>query len=493
MELGFGSVNTKNHYLDCACAKCLGHLPTPNEVVRIIKLAPPINVYSNEFVLRSAPNMGAGFLEEIIGVVTHGILSAMQAVADAVFYVVSLIKRALVAVAEMISNIDWEGIGKTLGNLMVNLNPYHLIWGALKAFPLTSMLCHNLDQLTGGMFTTMDNLSTLLGRAMRGDGISKAELLDDVLFCFRVVTFIYGGWALQVGVVAGQLKRGLLGKSPLGNAILGILEVSAIAYGAGSAVWDAAQDKSLSLVKDQAMGEALKNVRTGDPYADSFLVGAAFAGGSAAYAGTSVYDSFLGFSKQFTENTAITRLAEQIGGPLGRDIASGVVKGIKDGEVDPSKFDFTKVPSGYSLSQFTEDMAKLGSSVKDSFVDFIQSPGGSFALPNFTIDMELPHLAMPESILLPSLPSVDLSMPTISMPKIEFPSLSMPDFSWEIGDFDLGSGRKAKKRKTKVKGTNGKYYTVYLMGDGQLLYIQEADYLTWVMLAGGGLLLAASV
>lgn len=498
MELGFGRIDTDNHYTDCGCALCLGHLPTSNEVVEIYRYIAPRNAYSNNYYQKS---MGGNLFDDA----ARSILDAFAPITDIIFKItdfiiggiVRLIERAILAIIKVIREIDWKAIGAfigdKLGNFLANYNPFHLAWEFLKNFPLTAQLAKTLDELTGGLFTTLDRLSTLTGRALRGDPISKAELLHDTLFCIKVAVAIVSGPVGWVSFAAGQLKQGTLGRTALGRDILSIIEIAGYAYVAGTALYDAAFDKGQELIMQNAQADMLRNMHTGDPTLDAFLVGATFAGAGAAYAGTSVYDSFLGFSGTFAENTAITELAGRIGGPLGRDIATGVVKGVKNGEVDPSQFDYTAIPKGYSLSQFTDDMARLGSSVKDSFISFVQSPGGSFALPQFTIDIDIPNIKMPDSILLPSLPQVNLDMPSLSAPQISFPELSMPTFNWDIGDWDLGAGRKAKKRKTKVRGTNGKYYTVYLLGDNTLYYVEDANYLKWLLAGGAALLLAASV
>jgi hypothetical protein len=491
MQLGI--INTYEHFQDCVCCNCLGHVPTANEVVKVYKYESPRNVFSNQF---HSKTMSGSVLEDIVGGVAH-IFEEIAKIAHAIIgSIVKTIERAIIAIAKVIREIDWKAVGKFMGEvygyILVNLNPAHLAWEFLKAFPLTSHLAKQLDELTGGLFTTLDNLSTLAGRALRGDPISKAELFKDCLFCIKLAVAFFAGPVGWVAFAAGQLKQGTLGKTALGRDILSIIEIAGYAYVAGSAIYDAATDKATDLVMQNAQADALRNIRTGDPTLDAFLVGATFAAGTAAYNDASMYDSFLGFSGTFAENTAITELAGRIGGPLAKDIATGVVKGVKDGEFDPSKIDYTSVPQGYSLSQFADDLNKLGSNIKESFLTFVQTPSGSFALPQFTIDLELPNLTMPDSILLPSLPDVNLSMPSLSAPRIEFPELTMPSISWDMGDWNLEGGRRSKKRKTKVRGTNGKLYTVYLLEDGSIYYVEEANYLMWAMIGGGVLLLSAS-
>lgn len=56
---------------------------------------------------------------------------------------------------------------------MVELNPLHIGYSLLSSNPITGHLFRELDKFTGGLFTSVESIATLGGRALRGDAISK--------------------------------------------------------------------------------------------------------------------------------------------------------------------------------------------------------------------------------------------------------------------------------------------------------------------------------
>ena len=150
-------------------------------------------------------------------------------------------------------------VGKAVGGLMTSdLNPIVAADRALKIIPGVRDVYREVDKISGGTFTTVTNLSTMPGRALKGEAISQAEFVEAASFALKVGLMAVAGPvgsaafnAALIGTAAGQLKKGPLGESELGKNILSVGEVAGIAYAAGSAVSDVVANK----VKDEAVAK----------------------------------------------------------------------------------------------------------------------------------------------------------------------------------------------------------------------------------------------
>lgn len=91
-----------------------------------------------------------------------------------------------------------------IGAVMVYLDPGRMTYNWLTESPLTSHVFGELDKFTGGMLTTAVNLSDLPGRAMRGDPISKYELIKDALLIITIVAIIFTG-PVGLGILLGTM------------------------------------------------------------------------------------------------------------------------------------------------------------------------------------------------------------------------------------------------------------------------------------------------
>jgi hypothetical protein len=456
----------------------------------------------------SDANVGMGSLGfDIFG----GLFDFAKAIADAVIgmirAVVDGIKNMVMGIYNALRKIDWDKIGKDLGkavgNFLVAVNPFALTNKFLREFPLTSNIYRELDKFTGGALTTMENLSTLAGRVIRGDAISREEMVQNLLFGIRVAAIFFAGPAgsaavnaATVGAVAGQLKQGTLGKTALGRDLLGIAEVAGYAYAAGSSISDALMKKAT----DDGQAYVLSNTDLGKGDLGPFLAGLAFNSANAAYAGASQWDSLTSYSKSYSKNLAVKETAQSIGGPYANQIATSLVDAGQTAKFDPSKINFSVIPQGYSFNQFLEDAKKAYGDVSNSITNFMNSSGGQTSFPQFDFSKAGDLVKKTASDVVNEIQRIpsnvadaieNLSYPKISSP--DFPGLSVPDIKspsfdmnanldWEkIYKFIDKYGMYALLMKKGVM-RNGKRYTVYVMQDGSIYYIEEENYLLYALL-----------
>lgn len=114
---------------------------------------------------------------------------------------------ALVAMGRVPLSQVFASLGKVfrqIGNTFAIISPLRLTYNFLKEAPLTADAFNELDKFTGGMITNVVNVSDLPWRAMRGDAISKQELIKDVITIIQVVTIVFAGPA-GVGFFIGNL------------------------------------------------------------------------------------------------------------------------------------------------------------------------------------------------------------------------------------------------------------------------------------------------
>jgi hypothetical protein len=474
------------------------------------------------------------FWEDVANVATGGAYALTKRAAEETVNVINTVNIASInmtmGIVKSLENIDWtkvtDNIGKGVGYVFVDLNPYHILAKALSEYPLTSHLYKGYDELLGGVLSTFDNLVTLEGRAARGDAITKEELVQDALLIVRVAMVYFAGPvgsaaynAMFVAQAAGQLKQGTLGKSQLGRDILGLAEVAGYAYYMGASVEDAATKYAQDKAKQEGQSYVLKNTALGRGELGPYIAGLAF-----AEIGTSdSYATLTTFSNQYATNQAINTTATRIGGPFGRQIATATVGAAKNGQFDPSGIDFSKVPQGYSFNQFLQDVQNGYGNVKDGLVNFMNRSGGQSGFPGidftgsgdaitkFGVNAANEILKVPTNIAveLSRIPEnvvgmvKNISYPSLSSPT--FPGLSVPDVKSPSFDFSINIdweaifnvltflGKKALYRKRGVKGQDGKLYTVYVLEDGSLYYeLENGNGMLWLLLAAAGAAVAVS-
>lgn len=457
-------------------------------------------------------------IRDAIGSVLGGAANVLKMIENAIVNILAEIKAGLesivIGIANAIKSVDWNDVIKKLGeiggNILMYTNMTYLTSSFMRQFPLTKHLYNEVDKISGGSLTTIENLNTLTGRVMRGDAISKEECIRNALFMIRVAAVMMAGPAgsaamnaMLVSQVAGQLKQGTLGQTELGRTLLGIAEVAGYAYFAGTVIQDAIVKKSM----DEGQTYVLTKTPMGKGTLGPYVAGLVFASAGTAYAGGSQWDTMTNFSKDYTRGVAITETAQRVGGPYAKEVATASVDAVKDGQFDPSKIDFTKIPNGYSVDQFLNDMQNAYGDVKDSIVGFMNSSGGQSSFPNLDFSgaadglVQVGKNIVDEAARLPgnivdivsniSMPSVsspsfpDLSVPDVSSPKFDF---SAPVIDWDslYGAIEF-IGKKALYRRRNVTGKDGRLYTVYVLEDGSLYYeLQNSGYMSLLLLAAAG-------
>lgn len=145
-------------------------------------------------------NAITGLAESLSGVVTS-IVNITKGIVETIILVV----RAAVGDVEWSEVFDSLGeIFQEIGKVMYYVNPIVFTNKVLRESNLTAHAFNELDKFTGGMITSGENVSSLVARAMRGDAISKVELLRDALFIIQVAAVVFGG-PVALGAMVGTM------------------------------------------------------------------------------------------------------------------------------------------------------------------------------------------------------------------------------------------------------------------------------------------------
>lgn len=220
-----------------------------------------------------------------------------------------------------------EGISKAAGNLLnSDLNPVKLFERTMKNTPVLKDIWRDVDSFTGGLLTSATNLNNLPSRALRGEGISQAEIMDAASFALKAGLLVVSGPvgsvafnAALIGTAAGQLKKGPLGQTELGRALLSVGEVAGIAYAAGSAVSNVAAQKVKEEATDRLTQEAAKKAGA----AGAILAVAAT--GKVADPNSSFVTSAMNAAQDEAKKAAIVEIQKKTGIPV--TLATQMVEG----------------------------------------------------------------------------------------------------------------------------------------------------------------------
>ncbi len=144
-----------------------------------------------------------------------GLYSAIGGVFSAAAMTVKKITETIIlTVRAVIGDVSWDEVSHSLGevfqnvsNVVVVMNPYRNVAEFAKENELTAHAFQELDKFSGGMITNAVNVSDVAQRSLRGDPISKEELLQDAIFIIQVVSIVFGGPA-----AAGMFTGSLIGK-----------------------------------------------------------------------------------------------------------------------------------------------------------------------------------------------------------------------------------------------------------------------------------------
>ncbi len=143
-----------------------------------------------------------------------GLADAISGAVTAVVHTVEQIGETIALIVRAsIGDVSWNevlgSIGKVfqdIGTVLVIINPTRIVFDWLSTASLTAHAFHELDKFTGGMITDVKNISTLVGRAMRGDPITKQELLKDAMLIITIIAIVFtGGGYVAVGMLVGSM------------------------------------------------------------------------------------------------------------------------------------------------------------------------------------------------------------------------------------------------------------------------------------------------
>lgn len=169
---------------------------------------------AKEQTLSHAKTM-SGFLDDLGTSLWEVVDGMADAVGAAMTSVVNAVKQmgetiALV-IRAAIGDVKWSEVLHSLGevfqdvgNVLVVINPIRLYTNFLKEAPLTSHAFNELDKFSGGMISTGVNVSDVVWRSIRGDPVSKYELLQDAIFIIQVAAIVFTG-PVGIGIMVGTM------------------------------------------------------------------------------------------------------------------------------------------------------------------------------------------------------------------------------------------------------------------------------------------------
>lgn len=157
---------------------------------------------------------------------------------DAISSVASVTRSIVSNVANLVVNIatfkfsaafanmrSLVKIAGTYNKALIDLQ--HL--GPLYRWKVTKAFMTSIDRFTGGFPTMMKNVNMIPAKVQSGDKITRQDTMDALqLGIMTAVVVFSGGSALSIIMISNsQLKKGTLGKTPLGRTILDIGTVAA--------------------------------------------------------------------------------------------------------------------------------------------------------------------------------------------------------------------------------------------------------------------------
>lgn len=429
-------------------------------------------------------NKAMGNIFEDIGDAITGIFGSLG---NFINIILEGIKNVFCEIAKLIAKIDWQKLAHVF---LVELNPLHLIYQGLSTCPITEHMFRELDKFTGGFFTSVHQLSILPGRALRGDAISKEELISNALFVIKVaLVVVAGGTAASIiAASSDQLKGGYLGETETGRAILMIATAGALAYAAGESILAATRNSAVGIAQGEGEKQLIEKTPLGESEVGRFLAGAGVRGTGAVATGGSATSAVTAYTEQTGKNIAKREVAQEIGGPYADQIANVVVEqGYPPGAALSSGSSGTD--SGGLLSNVWEEIKKSPENV----VNAIKNINISIANGESTgskIDLDPDVAGVPRS---------GTGDPFFELPELNIEA-NLPDSidGWEMLlckiDFLVGTKKLCATKRKKVR-VGGKWLWIYILEDGTVYWTFEeifidrtAEYITWFMVAAAALL-----
>ena len=130
--------------------------------------------------------------------------------------VTNVVNEILKRVSEELSKINWEELGKSVGNvaqaafnLSHQIDPNRNIVQFLEHQDLTRHSFNELNKFSGGLIKNTVNTGTLINRAGRGDAISKQELVTDAITLIQIAVLASGGGPAIGGFIGSRTGKEL--------------------------------------------------------------------------------------------------------------------------------------------------------------------------------------------------------------------------------------------------------------------------------------------
>jgi hypothetical protein len=207
----------------------------------------------DDVVRKHSAGMG-DFWQDLGSTLEIKIAGLTEALGDAIQHILygvgKLGETIALLVRAIIGDVSWQEVLDSLGEvfqevgtIMVLLSPTHQSFTWLQQAPLTAHAFRELDRFSGGILTNIYNVSTLPGRVLRGDAISKQELIADVIFIIQVLLIVFtaGTWVV-IGAMIGTMvgKEVCKHQTEARDACLVAFQILGAAMGAwGEALYNA--------------------------------------------------------------------------------------------------------------------------------------------------------------------------------------------------------------------------------------------------------------
>jgi len=218
-----------------------------------------------------------------------------------------------------------------MGNFLIYTNVFSGTYRLLKSWKVTKHLIGEIDKYTGHLLTDLDNVQTLFPRLIKGDKISKEELISDALFAVRVgVVVLSGGTAAGVtSGVSSQLRQGKLGETQLGGALLDIATIASVSAVTGQSASALLEKKVVDTGTSMAAGEAIKHTSLGNSPEGRLLIGGTFAAAGGVVQGGAANEALVNLGKSSARDIAILEVTKVLPIP-NKKIAGYLVDNISN-------------------------------------------------------------------------------------------------------------------------------------------------------------------
>lgn len=182
------------------------------------------HLFDNKYPhLKSMSGMGGGFLDDVFDFGLDGVNGLLDAIEGSLQSVIKVIEHIGETIALIVraafGDVSWDEVLNEMGKIFqdvgavfIYLNPITMSYNWFSQSRLTAHAFNELDKFSGGMLTSGANVSSLVFRAMRGDPISKAELVGDLVFIIKVGLLVVTAGAAGVWVAAGGFVGAAIGR-----------------------------------------------------------------------------------------------------------------------------------------------------------------------------------------------------------------------------------------------------------------------------------------